>query len=160
MVFSERRWGAKEGPRESGVGIRQGEGLRRRRNKRRRKGVGGEGNKKGKKGEKEEKEEKEHEGGKGKGGSLSSTCLRGRGSGNSLRAVLGWGGGWNHPIIHRLSPSPFWLQLNQSTVSPFCFLKIFKKKKRKEKQFSVAYVITELMLFAFYWFGSHPSRSK
>ena len=47
---------------------------------------------------------------------------------------------------------------NLSKLPPFCFLK--KKKKRKEKQFSVAYVITELMLFAFYWLGSHPSRSK
>jgi hypothetical protein len=52
----------------------------------------------------------------------------------------------------------FPIQQQLSTVPSFCLKKKFKK--RKEKQFSVAYVITELMLFAFYWLGSHPSRSK
>ena len=54
----------------------------------------------------------------------------------------------------------FSIHKNLNKLLPFCFLKKKKKKEIKEKQFSVAYVITELMLFAFYWLGSHPSRSK
>lgn len=55
------------------------------------------------------------------------------------------------------------LMLASSSNRVQCLRSAFKKmkeKKRKEKQFSVAYVITELMLFAFSWLGSHPSRSK
>lgn len=60
------------------------------------------------------------------------------------------------------SLSSFWILFQhpaESEYSASIRLKIFFKK-RKEKQFSVAYVTTELMLFAFYWLGSHPSRSK